>query len=200
MIGNVYHPPKIEFTPVLNAGLRWEDVETGVHDAFRGQVKLVKLRAGFRLYKFTQFDLRPAGAVTPWWSPFGQFAQDPGLEERLREAASLGKDPADRARVLLAVRKDWNSLTHILTAKLLKDVYGFWGRTGWQPRFGVQSVEHMRRFDQVLGQLTGSAPIRLGLDGGAGQFFIPNLIRNEHLRRGVWVSVEQLLSGEVHLW
>ena len=69
MIGTVYQAAKIEFTAVLNAGLKWDDLERTVRDAFCGQVSLVKLRAGFRLYKFTQYDLRSAGGVTPWWSP-----------------------------------------------------------------------------------------------------------------------------------
>ena len=199
-IGTLYQAPQIHFTPVLNAGLNWEQLEQSDRDAFRGIGQKVILRAGFRLYKFTAADIESRFGVTPWWSPLGSYLWDAGLESRLKLARHLGETPEDFTRVVAAVRTNWNALTHILTAILLKDVYGFWGQIGWQPKFGDQTLEHMRSFDKVLEELTGRSPQRIGLPGGGSQFFIPNLTRNEHIRRGVRVPVADAIAGTVQIF
>ncbi len=199
-IGKLYQAPQISFTPVLNAGLNWEQLEQSDRDAFNGIGQLVKLRAGFRLYKFTGGDIESRFGVTPWWSPFASYRWDSGLENRLKLAQHLGANPADVTRVVAAVRTNWNALTHILTAILLRDVYGFWGQVGWQPKFGDQTLEHMRSFDKVLEELTGRKPQRVGLLGGSSQFFIPNLKRNEQIQRGVRVPVTDAITGRVHIF
>ena len=135
-IGKLYQAPQISFTPVLNAGLNWDQLEQCDRDAFHGIGQQVKLRAGFRLYKFTAGDIESRFGVTPWWSPLAPYLWDSGLENRLKLAQHLGANPADVTRVVAAVRTNWNALTHILTAILLTEVYGFWGQVGWQPKFG----------------------------------------------------------------
>jgi hypothetical protein len=199
-IGKLYQAPQISFTPVLNAGLNWNQLEQSDRDAFKGIGQKVKLRAGFRLYKFTSGDIESRSGVTPWWSPLGPFQWDSGLENRLRLAQQLGANPADLTRVVAAVRTNWNALTHILTAILRVDVYGFWGQIGWQPKFGDQTLEHMRSFDKVLEELTGRKPQRILLPGGGSQFFIPNLKRNEQIQRGVRVPVADAIAGRVQIF
>jgi hypothetical protein len=194
-IGKLYQPPPVQFTPVLNAGLTWQQLGADDRDAFVSAGEKVKLPAGFRFYKFTQYDMKTAGGVTAWWSPLERYRFDEGLQHRLQSARRTGSDPAEITRVLAAVRTNWNKLTYVLTAVLIKDVYGFWGQAGWQPKFGEQPLAHMRSFDTVLAQLSGRPPQRLGLGGGAGQFFIPNLERNVHVRRGVFMPVTSLLAG-----
>ncbi len=205
-IGRLYEAPSIRFTPVLNAGLKWEQLQQADRDSFDGVAQKVKLPAGLRLYKFTQWDIESRSGVTPYWSPVERYQWDEGLQNRLRLAQQQGMSPDDYTRIVAAVRTNWNALTNILTAFLIKDVYAFWGAIGWQPKFGEQTLEHMRSFDRVLEELTakvtGTArtPQRITLPGGASQFFIPNLRRNEHIRRGVRVPVAELIAGRVHIY
>lgn len=205
-IGRLYEAPVIKFTPVLNADLRWETLDQQDRDSFSGLAEKVKLPAGFRLYKFTQWDFDSRYAVTPYWSPIERYQWDEGLQSRLRRAQQMGMSPAEYTRTIAAVRTNWNELTKVLTAYLLKDVYAFWGRIGAQPKFGEQTLEHMRSFDNVLAELTerftGTArmPQRITLPGGAGQCFIPNLKRNEHIGRGVLVPVADVIAGRVHIY
>jgi hypothetical protein len=210
-IGKVYEAPPIHFTPVLNAGLNWDQLDRDVRDAFSGIAQKVKLGTGFRLYKFTanpfswqgrvepkwqrkegggwqREEVETKAGVTPWWSPFDLYQWDPGLRARINEANELSVDPVELTRAKAAVRTNWNALTRICATVLVKDVYGFWGACGWQPKFGDQSLEHMRSFDKVLDELRskfgdrGPRPPRIGLAGGAGQFYIPNLQLYEHIR------------------
>lgn len=204
-IGRLYEAPSIHFTPVLNAGLKFEELDHADQDSFTGLVEKVKLPAGFRLYKFTEYDIQSAHGVTPYWSPVeryqGRYQTDEGLHERLRQAQQQGLSPADYARVVAAVRTNWNNLTNILTAFLLKDVYAFWGAISAQPKFGDQPLEHMRKFDKVLAELlqkfegTARMPQRITLPGGAGQFFIPHLECRVHIQRSRRVPVADVISG-----
>ena len=224
-IGKVYQAPSIHFTPVVNAGLKWEKLDKDVRDTFFGDGQKVKLKAGFRLYKFTdkpfwwkgsveqkwqrqdsggwrleQVETRPG--VTPWWSPFDPYQLDPGLRARLNEAQVLKVDAAELTRVKAAVRTNWNALTRICVTILMKDVYGFWGKCGSQPKFGDQSKAHMEKFDKVLDELRAKfaggpvpTPTRIGLEGGAGQFYIPNLEVYEHIQPRCEASVDDVMAG-----
>jgi hypothetical protein len=202
-IGKIYSAPSIQFTPVLNAGLKWEELDRRDQDGFRGLGEKIKLPIGYRLYKFTEarYDMKPTGRVTPWWSPFDRFRFDTGLQARLQAARHEAVDPAAKTRAVAAVRKNWNQLTHILTARLLKEVYCFWGECGWQPFEGGADIETYRRFDAVMKELARGAPHQTidhkvhGFMGGASQFLIPGLIRNTHIARGVFVPVANVIAG-----
>jgi hypothetical protein len=204
MFTTAYRPPQINFgrSTVLNASLTWQQLKEDDRDAFTGVGEKVLLKAGFRLYKFTQGDIAPpaGGKATPWWSAMDGFKTDTGLQDRLKFARDLGLNPADLTRIVAAVRTNWNALTNILTAFLVKDVWAFWGPCSPQPKFGDQSLAHMRKFDNVLEELTGSQPQRITLPGGAGQFFIPGMQRNVEVRRGVRVPVSQVIAGMVDIY
>jgi hypothetical protein len=181
-IGRVYQAPPIQ---PLNAGLDWNQLGPDHRDAFRGVGQKVKLEARFRLYKFTAWDItNRAGKVTEWWSPLEPYQWDPGLRARLNLAEHLGGDAADLTRVMCAVRTNWNALTHVLTATLLKPVYGFWGQVGWQPRDGDEKVGNVRILDRAG-----------GLPGFASQFYIPNLKLGEHIKQDKKEPVADVMAG-----
>jgi hypothetical protein len=217
----------------LNENLKWERLEPEVRDAFEGgRAEKVQLKSGFRLYKFTHGDLCPrektadghsgkllVDKVTPWWSPFfsyngneglhGPFLPhhgDYGLQGRVQFCRQTGNCPVELTRHSAAVRTNWNNLTHVLTAYLTDDVWAFWGRASAQPKFGDQTIDHMRSFDDVLAELSGRQPDRITLPGGASQFYIPNLIRGDsatkppgHIIRGVRMPVEMLAADHTFL-
>lgn len=194
-IGKLYEPPAVKFTPVLNAGLKREDLRQPDRDAFKRPGKKVKLPAGFRLYKFTQGEISSPYGVTPWWSPVKAYEWDPGLAARLHLADHLGTDAVDLTRVVAAVRTNWNLLTFLLTSVLLKDLYCFWGQGGWQPREGNETLEELRRTGTETIQPDGKRKVRKGLPGNASQFFMPNMQLNVHIKRDARVSVADLKAG-----
>ncbi len=188
----------------LNADLKWDNQPREVRDAFdKGNAEKVMLNAGFKLYKFTHGDISfvdpqtsvDSKKVTPWWSPFSPYKKDTGLHARLRRARDTDTCPVRLTRQLTAVRNNWNNMTHLLTAFLDQrvNVWAFWGYASGQVVEGHQTIEHMERFDMVLTQLmSGRLPERKMLPGGAGQFYIPNLIRNEHIWKAARVPAEDL--------
>ncbi|MEO7143226.1 MAG: hypothetical protein ABI165_06935 [Bryobacteraceae bacterium] len=199
-IGKLYEAPKTPFTPVLNAGLEWPALPQATRDAFKGPGAKVKLAAGFRLYKFTQGDIESAWGVTPWWSPTKGYQWDAGLQARLDLARNLGVSPVELTRIVAAVRSHWNKLDFILTSVLIKEVYAFWGMAGWQPREGDDTIEQLNEIDALVEKETGKKPMRRGLTGSASQFFIPNLKRGEHIRRGLRVPVADVIEGKVQIY
>lgn len=200
-IGKLYQAPVIVHH--LNERLTWEQLDPATRGAFRGPGKKVKLRAGFRLYKLTAWDIASGDPprVTPWWSSLERYEWDASLQDRLALARRLGTTPAELTRVVAAVRTGWNPLTHVLTAFLLKDVYAFWGAIGWQPRIGDREpVDCMRIVNQLSEDELGRPIAGGGLVGGAGQFFIPGLTRDVHIRRGVRVPVDDVVAGRVRIF
>src|SRR5580658_8381809 len=182
-MGSLLVQPRTNFAPgsTLNAGLTWQQLGAADRDAFNGVGDKVLLKAGMRLFKFTEGDITQPNSVnvTPWWSPMDAYQWEAGLRGRLSFAKQMGLSPTELTRVVAAVRTNWNGLTNVLTSILQKDVWGFWGRAGSQPKKGDDTLEDMRAFDQVIEKLTGQKPQRPSFPGGAGQFFIPNLNRNE---------------------
>jgi hypothetical protein len=202
-----YVAPKIDWSPkkILNADAKWGPggtVDVEVQHAFdRGVAKKVLLPAGTPLYKFTDWDMiSDVYGVTPWWSPRKPYDWDPGLDFRLDLAKQAKQHPSELTRQVAAVRTNWNGLTNILTVALTRDVWGFWGRVGWQPKFGNFPIEHMIKFDKVLTELMkGQAPNRIGLPGQAGQFYIPGMQLHLHICRRQFVHVDKVVSGEATL-
>jgi hypothetical protein len=202
-----YVAPKIDWSPkvILNANAKWGPggtVDVEVQHAFdRGIATKVLIPAGTALYKFTDWDmLEDTRGVTPWWSPRKAFQWDPGLDFRLELAKQAKQHPSELTRQVAAVRTNWNGLTNILSASLTRDVWGFWGKVGWQPKFGNFPLEHMVKFDKVLTELMkGQQPNRIGLPGMAGQFFIPGMLLHTHICRRRFVNVDQIVSGEAQL-
>jgi hypothetical protein len=202
-----YVAPKIDWSPrtILNADAKWGPggtVEAEVLHAFdRGLATKVLIPAGTALYKFTDWDmLSDTHGVTPWWSPRKPYRWDPGLDFRLDLAKQAKQHPSELTRQVAAVRTNWNGLANILTASLARDVWGFWGRVGWQPKFGNFPLEHMVKFDKVLTELMkGKEPNRIGLPGMGGQFYIPGMRLHTHICRRKFVNVDQIVSGEAQL-
>jgi hypothetical protein len=153
----------------LNAGLTWQQLGASDRDAFAGPGEKVLLKAGFRLFKFTEGDITSANPVnvTPWWSPMEAYQWDAGLKRRLNFAKQMGICPSELTRVVAAVRTNWNGLTNVLTAILQKDVWAFWGRAGGQPQKDDRTLEDMRSFDKVIESLSGQKPQRPSFPGGA---------------------------------
>ena len=182
---------------ILNADLKWEQVDSAARDAFRAGAEKVQLRAGFHLYKFTDEHgfIEPGARVSPWWSPQEAFHDDPGMNERLHLAQVLHVSPAELARVVAAVRANWNAMTRLVTVSLLKDVWAFWGKAGWQPRSGNESIARLRDFDGLVEKFEGVKPHRAGFPGTVGQFYIPGLIGGEHVAELAFVTVEELMKG-----
>jgi hypothetical protein len=160
----------------LNFNVVWAQIPSDHKSAFIGVPQKVKLPSTFLLYKFTDRFIQQEGKITEWWCSVSPFGIDPGLEERLNLARLLGASPAELTRVVAAVTYDWNKMTHLLQARLLMPVYGFWGQCATKYRTlkepdkaiitGAEKPEekHMNRFP-----------------GYSWQFYIPNLTRS-HIR------------------
>lgn len=202
-----YVAPKINWAPkpVLNADATWGPggtIAVEVQHAFdRGVAAKVLITAGTALYKFTDWDMvADIRGVTPWWSPRKAYQWDPGLDFRLELAKEANLHPSELTRQVAAVRTNWNGLTNVLSATLTRDVWGFWGKVGWQPKFGDFPLEHMVKFDKVLTELMkGQPPNRIGLPGMAGQFYIPGMLLHTHIFRRKFVNVNKIVSGEAQL-
>jgi hypothetical protein len=175
-IGKISPPPT-----ELNFNVVWNQLPQNVKQAFIGVPQKVKLRPRFMLYRFTEFFIaNREGKITEWWSPVHPYGIDPGLSARIHLAKHLGASPADLARVVAAVKENWNALTHVLQAQLLMAVYGFWGQCatqsrrdqGQQARAGIAAPP--ARGDMQVVRTTN-------LPGYARQFYIPNLT-SAHIR------------------
>jgi hypothetical protein len=164
----------------LNFNVVWNMVPDNVKGAFIGAPRKVNLGAGFMLFKLTEFYIaNRAGQITKWWSPVQPYESDLGLMARIHLAKHFGTSLADVTRVVAAVRENWNALTHVIQARLLKPVYGFWGQCSSQPRLeaGAQA-----RVLIPAPPARGDMPaVRTSnLPGFAWQFYIPNLT-SEHI-------------------
>jgi hypothetical protein len=158
---------------VLTQSCYWDSLPPDVKRAFIGQGEKVFLPKNFALYKLTEFDIADRdGSITAWWSPVNPFRMDPGLESRKGVASRLNVPFSDLVRVTYAVREDWNASTYLLTAVLLKGVYGFYGQCSLQPRLTLGKAPR----PNVLRGNTANLP------GYGWQFYIPNLMA-AHIRR-----------------
>ena len=156
----------------LNFNLVWGQMPKDVTGAFIGTPKKVKLEPGFALCKFTEYFIaNRAGKITEWWNPVQGYGIDPGLASRQNLARVLGANPSDLVRVTSAVKENWNALTFILQARLLKPVYGFWGQ-----------CSKMERLETGQTARPGLPKGRTkNLPGYARQFYIPHLTAG-HIR------------------
>jgi hypothetical protein len=157
----------------LNHNIVWNQMSADAKGAFIGTPEKVKLPAGFKLYKFTEFFItNRAGKFTEWWSPVEPYGIDAGLTQRLALAHLLRVNAADLTRVVAAVKENWNALTYILQAEITEPVYGFWGQCSVQ-----------RRLDPAANARPGTiaGPRTANLPGYAWQFYIPNLTA-KHIR------------------
>ncbi len=147
---------------VLNSELDFNTAPDHVRRAFlhlRPQKRL--LFPHHKLYKFTEHPLfQSDGSVTEWWfSVKPVAAADPGLDGTLERARRLDVRADQFARARAAVTRQWNRMNHLLRVRLRCPVYGFVGRCAAQP------IDERDGFQNVL------------LIGGAYQFWIPNLTR-----------------------
>lgn len=159
----------------LNFDLVWHQMPPHVKEAFVGAPQKVKLMPGFTLYKFTEYYIaNRQGRITEWWSPVQAYGNDPGLAARINLARHLGASPAELTRVVAAVKENWNALTHVLQARLVKPVYGFWGQCAPQVR---RDGGQQARPGSVApaAQIGGKVVRTKRLPGQAWQFYIPNL-------------------------
>jgi hypothetical protein len=97
---------------------------------------LTRFEAGSFVYKWTGYDLvnPKTGKVTPYWStwePLKVGSRDiPGFKEiriRYRNVGGSVGRPQEFARARNAVTDQWNPMSSILKAELLKPVWGFVG-------------------------------------------------------------------------
>ncbi|HLN56823.1 MAG TPA: hypothetical protein VK207_12555 [Bacteroidales bacterium] len=173
----------------LNFNIVWAQVDRNSRSAFIGIPKKVKLPVNFMLYKFTD---RPVTGdrISAWWSPVTPYDSDPGLLSILNLARHLGASPADLTRVMAAVKENWNALTHLLEARLLMPVYGFWGQCSMQKR--IDEGESAKpgiprpapRMDLSF-RPTGNLP------GYSWQLYIPNLT-HRHIKQTSFRPVEKI--------
>jgi len=160
--------------PVLNESVQWDDLSKDVGPFFKGRPKKVYLPEGFQLYKATGFDLKDPKTknITEWWAPLNAYELDPGLESRRSIATRLNVPFGDLVRGTYAVRENWNSLTHLLTAVLQEWVYGFYGQCSAQCRLTPGKAV----LEGVIKGTTSNLP------GYGWQFYIPYL-GDGHIRK-----------------
>ena len=155
---------------VLNESLVFSSVPTDVTSAFLGPPEKVLLRSRTKLYKWTDYDLiGPKGGITAWWSyveqtrlPGGFVAEGFRTSETI--ARRLGTTHRQYQKVRSAVSETFNHMRHLLLIELLRDVWGFAGRTSGQREFKDPALANVY------------------LIGGKGQLWIPNLTRT-HVRK-----------------
>ena len=165
-----------------------------------------RISAGSRLYKFNGFSAFPrpgAGpneAVSPWWSPYGEFeiqgmGRDTGYGAKVKTAREKGVSLREWARHTSAVKEDWNTLQWVVFIKLRTTIIGYWGGIEAQDRSHLnrQPNEDLRAFfrrcgmEENSGYFSGST----NLPGGVSQFYIPGLTP-EHFQV---ISIQDLVKG-----
>jgi hypothetical protein len=157
---------------VLNDDLKWDDIDAEARGAFQtkfGMPTKDTLTPGFLLYKFTDFT-RPSAdgtKLSPWWSPYDAYKQDPGWEMRLRAARSFGVSIREWGRVTSAIKENWNSCANLLVISLNVDACAFFGGFASMIRLDPGAAGKA-----LPGDKRGATR---SLPGGATQFYLPNL-------------------------
>lgn len=166
--------------PVLNEGFIFRrhaplDVRNAFH---RHSAKRPLFLPSHAFYKFSELDLfrgddlgkRCVGQpISPWWcsvSPLTGTADDV-LDGLISQARRWGIPVAELARVKLAIKREFNRpycpglpLARVLRIRLIKPVYGFYGRATSQQDDSIPLAH---------------PPPRPRLLGGGYQVWIPNL-------------------------
>jgi hypothetical protein len=134
-----------------------------------GHATLTLVKKGTMLYKFTQTKNHQAGKlvdskgmISPWWSPTESLTDhDVGLRGVLKFAKTVRVNATEYVRLIAAINPDWgNALDMVLQAKLLKDVYGFWGQAANQAKGNEKATQ---------------------LTGRVYQLWVPNLVEGDHI-------------------
>lgn len=154
---------------MLNEQLEFFSIPVEVKRAFLGIPDKVVLKAGTRLYKWSDHRLpashgaAEARSITPWWSYYRQTVLPGGLvvegfNESRERARALRVSHRDYQRVRSAVSERFNNrMRHLLLIELLQDVWGFAGTASGQPEFKDPALANVY------------------LIGGQGQLWVPNL-------------------------
>jgi hypothetical protein len=151
----------------LNNGLEWAQVGANVQNAFTSKkAEKVPLNVGFKLYKFTEWNVQRSDAsVTEWWSSVDEYGADPGLKGKINMAKTLGVDVRELVHVTSAVSANWNGLSYLVIATVQEPMFAFWGQCAQQAR-----IEPGTTARHAIGAgLTKNVP------GTGWQFYIPNL-------------------------
>ncbi|MCU0227637.1 MAG: hypothetical protein MUF01_08345 [Bryobacterales bacterium] len=128
--------------PALNETSSFDTLANpGVKAAFKAgsPVFKVRLAAGGKLFKWTQYQLVGPRGITPWWSllndttlPNGTVV--PGFAAIQQRIGGGFENARDYARARNAVTLQWNQLTKPLVVALSQDVFAFVGITAHQRR------------------------------------------------------------------
>ena len=168
----------------LNEDIGWDSVgeiitdpsaNTKVKDAFQlafGNPTKDLIPSGMWLYKFNGFSsparsLDPGEAVSPWWSPKGQYKHDGGLTQKIKIAKANSVSFREWGRLTSVVKEDWNSLAYLFEMRLKEPVYGWFG--------GVKGMNRSGGGTSRRDPTKEAAGPYKGLPGGGTQFYIPNL-------------------------
>lgn len=151
----------------LNKGLEWGQLAANVQNAFTNKkAEKVPLNEGFKLYKFTEWNVqRPDASLTEWWSTVDDYGVDPGLKAKINMAKTLRVDIRELVHVTSAVSANWNGLNYLVIATVQEPVFAFWGQCAQQAR-----IEDGATARHAMG-----AGLTKNVTGTAWQFFIPNL-------------------------
>ena len=138
----------------LNQSLRFDQLSDSQQKSFWKQPTpvLVRLAAGFQLYKWTQYGLiNPYnGSASEYWSPWAPMTsgniQVPGFSELRTRYQNINGGvgrPQEFARARSAVTQEWNTMSSLTKAELSLPVWGFLGTCAPQPV--TQSEEASRK-------------------------------------------------------
>lgn len=128
--------------PILNDTAQFATIASNdVKAAFKNGAPVYKelLRAGAKLYKWTQYQLVGPKGITPWWSLLNDTTLQngvtvPGFDTVQKRIGGGFQNARDYARARNAVTLQWNQLTKPLVVELTQDVYAFIGITAHQRR------------------------------------------------------------------
>ena len=120
-------------------------LDPGSAATFKGPVEKVLLPAGTRLFKLSAFNpsnSRHGGAVTGYWSNYEATTRgDWGWSGFQRMCRQFNVSERELARLVSAVKLEWNDLTWVWTVSLQKPVYGWHGHAAAQHKTGNQGIK-----------------------------------------------------------
>ena len=98
------------------------------------------LKAGTKLYKWTQYSLVGPRGITPWWSVVDSLTLKtgstlPSLQKVHEWDSNLAVHEREYARARSAVTIDWNSMSKPLFIELIQPVWAWIGKASGQKMY-----------------------------------------------------------------
>lgn len=157
------------------------DLPGYVRRSFKGSIRIIELRRGFRLFTLSQRKVlrnpkgRGHGEVTQWWSPYKHFKGDPGYKGRVDLAESVRMDLLAALKDCGAYANEKGGLRYVVIATLTEPVWAAFGQIRREGKVGGLNTGEPKRFFQL---------------------YIPGLVENQTVKRIGGIDLVQKNSQE----